>query len=418
MRTPAAHARPDTSGCFFRSGDAQTVRGMGTPCRTGAGNRPLTGASGDFEGFPATYRRLVGKASGSTFREVARVLVGQSLPDLVASLGEDEVLVRVKYAGVNGGCETFRCRAEYAFSRNKEAIDFPLGAEGVGTVIAAGSPREVVEGHGEIDLVGQPVMFVGGAFSEYVKLKRSACFPVDEELKDYAAVRISGHVAYASLKYTAGLRAGDAVLVTAGAGATGSFAVQVAKHMGCHVVATCRNSMKAETLRNLGADRIIDYSRENVKEALEREYPKQIDVCYEGVGGRLMKDVWDVGLKRGGKLLSVGYISQYPHNDIDVVDEERRQNSSLNLPPSEELFWKGLVVGNSEEYGSKIFYGNVWPADAAVREHALQETVALVQKGAITAVVDPLVFHGVNEVSDAVEYMLTGEAIGKVLVEF
>jgi NADPH:quinone reductase-like Zn-dependent oxidoreductase len=48
------------------------------------------------------------------------------------------VLVAVHYAGINGGCETFRVRGEYAFAGNSSKEDFPLGAEGVGTVVALG----------------------------------------------------------------------------------------------------------------------------------------------------------------------------------------------------------------------------------------------------------------------------------------
>lgn len=49
-----------------------------------------------------------------------------------------QVLVAVHYAGINGGCETFRVRGEYAFAGNSSKEDFPLGAEGVGTVVALG----------------------------------------------------------------------------------------------------------------------------------------------------------------------------------------------------------------------------------------------------------------------------------------
>ena len=50
-----------------------------------------------------------------------------------------QVIVKVHYAGVNGGCETFRARGEWAFARNREVPEFALGAEGSGTVVATGA---------------------------------------------------------------------------------------------------------------------------------------------------------------------------------------------------------------------------------------------------------------------------------------
>ena len=366
--------------------------------------------------LPATYKKLVAARAGASFRDVAKVTT-LSVDDLVGSLESDEVIVRVAYAGVNGGCETFRCRGEHAFARNRSLTDFPLGAEGVGTVVAVGSDGASDGasdgGTNGID-VHTPVMFVGGAFGEYVKLKTSACSPVPSASAGYAALRISGHVAYAALTYNASIQPDDIVLVTAGAGATGSFAVQVAKRRGAHVVATCRNTAKAEMLRRLGVDRVIEYSREDVREVFEREYCHRVDVAYEGVGGSLLEAAWDLALKDGGRLLSVGYISQYPHNDEDVVKTERRRHEALELPPSESLFWKAMTL----DVGGKTFVGNVWPDAADLRQRALEEAVAMVEHGELECIVDPRRFSGVEAAVEAVEYMLSGQALGKVVLSF
>ena len=387
------------------------------------------------------YRQLVASAAGPSFEAVAKVVSGLSLGDLIDSMGADEVVVRVAFAGVNGGCETFRCRAEHAFARNKTLTDFSLGAEGVGTVVAVGHSAEDDTDKGSGVVVGSPVMFVGGAFSEFVKVKRASVTPVPVASAEYAvgahrnirsqepervltplhntrshdrqALRISGHVAYSALTYKVELNRGDVVLVTAGAGATGSFAVQVAKRRGCHVLATCRNAAKAEVLRGLGADRVIDYSVESVREVFEREYKGRVDVCYEGVGGAMLEDVWQVALKDDGKVLSVGYISQYPHNEVPVSAAAGRSNEALDLPPSQDVFWKAMTL----ERGGKTLIGNVWPDDAGDRQRALEEVVALVAAGELTCVVDSRRFVGVESAADAVSYMLSGSAIGKVVVE-
>ena len=132
------------------------------------------------------YRQLVASAAGPSFEGVAKVVSGLSLGDLIDSMGADEVVVRVAFAGVNGGCETFRCRAEHAFARNKTLTDFSLGAEGVGTVVAVGHSAEDDNDKGSGVVVGSPVMFVGGAFSEFVKVKRASVTPVPVASAEYA----------------------------------------------------------------------------------------------------------------------------------------------------------------------------------------------------------------------------------------
>lgn len=66
------------------------------------------------------------------------------------------------------------------------------------------------------------------------------------------------------------------VLVTAAAGGTGQFAVQLAKAAGNHVIATCGSRDKADYLKRLGADRVINYKEEDMKAILKQEYPKVV----------------------------------------------------------------------------------------------------------------------------------------------
>ena len=121
--------------------------------------------------LPATYRRLVAPRTGRSLREVASVV---SAP--TPAPGPGEVLLRVRYAGVNGGCETFRARGEHwfagnakkpgvwagrvaspAWSRRAHAAlspgGFPLGAEGAGEVVATGEGVQLA--------LGDAVTFVG-----------------------------------------------------------------------------------------------------------------------------------------------------------------------------------------------------------------------------------------------------------------
>ena len=70
------------------------------------------------------------------------------------------------------------------------------------------------------------------------------------------------------------MRSGETVLVTAAAGGTGQFVVQLAKAASNSVIATCGSDEKAEMLKRLGADRVVNYRRESLKDVLRKEYPK------------------------------------------------------------------------------------------------------------------------------------------------
>ena len=106
---------------------------------------------------------------------------------------------------------------------------------------------------------------------------------------------------------------------------------------------------------------------QDVREVLSREFPQQIDIAYEGVGGELREAVLE-NLSPKGCLLSVGYISEYPHVKPDA-DEDSHQpasssSNSMDLPPAHELFWQRQVV----KRGEQTLFGDVW---SGVRTHSV-----------------------------------------------
>jgi len=307
------------------------------------------------------------------------------------------VLVRVVYAGVNGGCETFRARGEFAFEGNREAADgFALGAEGVGIVSAIGDGVESVA-------VGDAVCFVGSGFAEYTKSKAQMLWKVPQAT---AALRISALTSCAMMELTGKVRAGETVLVTAAAGGAGHFAVQFARLAGCTVIGTCSSAEKASALRKLGCDHIINYKTEDVGEALARIAPSGVDVAFEGVGGKLLQTVLE-HLKEDGRLLQVGYISEYPHNP------DRAAESASNELEASSLFWKSETI----QRGRQTIYGNAWPKDFGAVAGCKQRVLDLHASGDLVALVDEKrTFEGLDRVADAIEYMLSGEAVGKVVV--
>lgn len=109
----------------------------------------------------------------------------------------------------------------------------------------------------------------------------------------------------------------------------------------------------------------IAFGLQDVRTILKREFPQGIDLAYEGVGGAMLETALE-NLAPQGRVLSVGYISSYPHtHSAEAVQDvgaepSSRQVSTVDgwdLPPPEELFWKGLEVRR----GNQIIFGSVWP---------------------------------------------------------
>lgn len=142
-----------------------------------------------------------------------------------------------------------------------------------------------------------------GGFAEYGLEDASSLLPLPSPSPQHLALLTSGLTASVALEQAAALRPGDTVLVTAAAGGTGQFAVQLASLAGARVVATCGSAAKAALLRRLLPARsggggagvpqhvVIDYSSQDVKAVLKAECPKGVDVVFESGARRARSDL-------------------------------------------------------------------------------------------------------------------------------
>lgn len=348
---------------------------------------------------PSSFERLVGSPAGS-YRAAARTVTIDTRSEL-AKLAIDEVFVKTIVAGVNGGADTFDVTRAAP-----DAENIRLGHEGVGVIVAAGVETNLD--------AGDRVAFIGGGYSEYTTVKARMCTRVDlrADAAEQTALRISGLTAAVSLRRTAPVRKGDVVVVTACCGATGSFAVQVAKAAGATVIGTVGSESKVAVARQLGVDRVVNWREESLAQVLVSEYPAGVDLAYEGVGGPLLGAICE-HLKPGGRVLVVGSISQYPHNEEraghgiagvgEIMDEVFRPGKTIELPSGE----------------GRVLIGNVWgdAFSSGVLPEMREQLYSDHASGAITALVDTTrTFSGVGAAVDAVEHMLSGRSVGKVVL--
>ena len=172
---------------------------------------------------------------------------------------DGRVLVRVRASSVNAGdwrrvrAKPWLVRPATGWRRPRDPL---FGADAAGVVEAVGP--DVTELR-----VGDEVMGIRtGAFAEYVAGVNFVPKPANASFEQAAALPIAGVTALQALRDHGELTAGQRVLINGAGGGVGSFAVQIAKAMGANVTATT-SSDNLEMLRSLGADRVVDYARED-----------------------------------------------------------------------------------------------------------------------------------------------------------
>lgn len=236
---------------------------------------------------PSTNRAVVVQRSGTDFRAATEV-VERPIKGLKPPPGF--LLVRRAYAGVNASDGNFAAgryaAAPGVASGSNSSIPgskgarppFPCGFEAVGIVAAVSDPESSENGESHESgsfRVGDAVAeLCYDGFSEFSLARADRCFRVTNPDAASVALLTSGLTASIGLEVACKPRRGEVIVVTAAAGGTGQFVVQLAKAAGCRVVATCGGPAKAAMLKGLGAERVIDYRAEDVGAVLKREYPK------------------------------------------------------------------------------------------------------------------------------------------------
>ena len=183
--------------------------------------------------------------------------------------GDDDVLIRVHAAGVNSGDwhllrgEPFLIRLTSGLRRPKHPI---LGADVAGRVEAVG--RNVTELQPGDEVFGDLSDSGFGAFAEYVAVPAHAVTrkPAGMSFARAAAVPSAALTALQGLRDEAQVRPGQRVLVNGASGGVGTFAVQIAKAFGA-VVTGVTSTRNLELVRSLGADHVVDYTREDFTRA-------------------------------------------------------------------------------------------------------------------------------------------------------
>jgi NADPH:quinone reductase-like Zn-dependent oxidoreductase len=307
-------------------------------------------------------------------------------------LREDDVLVQVHAAGVNVVDSKIR-NGEFRFILPYR-LPLILGNDVAGVVVRVGSrvrrfkPGDEVYARPDKDRIG--------TFAEFISMNEDAVAikPKGLAMEEAASIPLVGLTAWQVLIERANLKKGQKVLIHAGSGGVGTFAIQLAKHVGA-VVATTTSTANLDWVKALGADIVIDYSKDDFATML-RDY----DVVLNSLGGATLQKSLRV-LKPGGKLISLSGppdpafakdigASWILRQVIRLLSYRIRNKAKRHRVSYSFLFMKA----NGDQ---------------------LREITSLIESGVIRPVVDRVFpFESTNE---ALAYIEKGRAKGKVVVK-
>jgi NADPH:quinone reductase-like Zn-dependent oxidoreductase len=297
-------------------------------------------------------------------------------------VNDNDILVKVHAASVNPYDWHFMRGTPYILRLMGAGLLKPkaarLGVDMAGVVEEVGSDITQFQAGDEVFGAGN------GAFAEYVctSEKALALKPANVTFEQAAAVPIAAITSLQGLRDKGQIRPGQKVLINGAAGGVGTIAVQIAKSFGAEVTGVC-STKSVDIVRSIGADQVVDYTREDFTQSGQR-----YDLIFDTVGNRSLSDYRRV-LGPKGTLVMVGGASE-----------------GNWVGPLLSLF-KTLVI-------SRLVSQKLVPFMAKRSKDDLIVMRGLLESGKVTPVIDRT--YTLSEVPNAIRYLEEGHARGKVVI--
>lgn len=341
----------------------------------------------------ATWKRVQVSTLSTDSHKALSVIEGPS-----SAPGPKEVTLKLHYAGINA-TDINSFMGGYGGGGKP---DFDAGLEALGTVTALGAEVTAYT-------VGQAVVIQGlGSWAEYKNFSVSSILTAVPAVDPkYLTLPISVMTAALSVGEQSEAKAGEVALVTAAAGGFGQFAVQFLKAKGCTVVGTCSSLEKAEFLKTIGCDRVVNYKTENLGEVLKAEYPRGVDIVYESIGGEIFEQCLR-NLALFGRLIVIGAVTGY----------KQQANSHAAAAGSGGIGSANPSIPIQLLQKSATMKGFFLPHWAHLAPKYVAELVPKIENGTVKAQIDSVkTFEGLDQIADAVEHLHSGKSFGKVVVK-
>ena len=297
----------------------------------------------------------------------------------------NEVLIEVQAAGVNFP-DTLIIEGKYQF---KPPFPFSPGGEVAGVVSAAGDKvAHLKPGDRVMALTGW------GGFAEQVAVPAYNVLPVPKsmDLTTAAAFGMTYGTSMHALKQRANLQPGETLLVLGAAGGVGLAAVEIGKAMGARVIAAASSTEKLEVARNAGADELINYSEQSLKDEVKKlTSGSGVDVIYDPVGGPLFEEAFRC-MAWNGRFLVVGFAAG---GGIPALP--------ANLP----LLKGAALVG--------VFWGSFAQRQPADNAENFRQLFAWHAEGKLRPLISRS--YPLAEGGDAIDALAQRKAVGKLLIQ-
>jgi NADPH:quinone reductase-like Zn-dependent oxidoreductase len=305
---------------------------------------------------------------------------------------DDEVLVEVHAAGVNVLDNRIRS-GEYKLILPYR-LPLVLGHDVAGVVTKVGQRvRQFKPGD---EVYARPDDFRIGTFAQFIPVRETslALKPKNLTMEEAASIPLVGLTAWQALTTTAGVKQGQKVFIQAGSGGVGTFAIQLARHLGA-TVATTTSTANLALVKGLGADVVVDYKTQDFEDVLS-----DYDVVLNSQDSKTLAKSLRV-LKRGGMLISIS-------GPPDLAFGEQIGASGFMT-----LVMRLLSAGVRRRARARgVTYSFLFmKADGS----QLREITRLIESGTIRPVIDRVFpFESTNE---ALAYVEAGRAKGKVVIK-
>ena len=331
----------------------------------------------------------------------AFVMTGYGGPDVTEMrdmvmpvAGPGQVLVKVRAAGLNP--VDYKTREGELRVIQQYPLPAIMGNELAGTVEAVGEGvTRFAVGDRVFARVSKNAM---GALAIKAVLPEDVCakMPDGMSFEQAAATPLAGLTALQALRDELRIGAGDRVLITAGAGGVGTFAIQIAKALGAHVVTTA-SPRGRELVEKLGADEVVDYTSETFEDIIA-----PVDGALELIGGDTLSRAFGV-VKKGGTVVSISDIPepQTAKKDLDA---------GFKLTA---MFWVASLKRRMQAWRHGVTYRFLFMHPSGSE---LADLAAMFEAGKLDPVIDRT--FPFAETADAFAYLEKGHAKGKVVVTF
>ncbi len=299
--------------------------------------------------------------------------------------GKGEVLIAVHCAGVNRG-DVLQRKGLYPPPEDASPI---LGLEVAGTVAAVGENCDPWQ-------VGDSICALthGGGYAEYALAPVGQCLPIPSDMSmiEAAALPEALLTIWHNLFQRAKLQAGENVLIHGGASGMGTMGVMLSNALGAAVYTTAGTDAKCEALQNLGATRAINYRSEDFVAVLKELGPDgQMHVILDMIGGDYIQRNLDVAAPEG-RIVNIAYMGGF--------------KGEVNFAP---LLLKRITMTGSTLRAQSF-------AQKAIMVEEIRERVyPHLESGRVRPVIDRV--FPLAQAGEAQDYMLSGEHMGKIILE-